>query len=304
MAEDSVGPRLHALLVFETAARHGSFTRAAASLGISQPAVSHTICGLEESLGVVLFDRLHRGVRLSDAGRYLYEQVNLGLGMIDQGVREVRKFSASDQVTLAASTATATLWLLPRMAQFKQANPQIEIRCITADTDVDLSADGIDLAITLGRGEWSRYSRWRMFDEDVFPVCSPGYAQTLGENPTPQSLSTATLLHFEERYRPRIDWADWLGKFGVSLPRSGAQLRFTDYSVVLHAAMEGQGMALGWRHIVTPLLEQGRLVRPLAEHVLTGHPIYIIASPNRALRPSAAILRDWLLEESRNDRAE
>lgn len=304
MAEDSVAPRLHALLVFETAARHGSFTRAAASLGISQPAVSHTICGLEESLGVQLFERLHRGVRLSDAGRYLYEQVNVGLTLIDEAVREVRRFSASDLVTLSASTATATWWLLPRVARFKQANPQIEIRCITVDTDVDMGTGGIDLAITLGRGEWSRYPRWRMFDEEVFPVCSPEYARELGENPTPQSLCTATLLNFEERYRPRINWTDWLGKFGVSLPRTNMPLRFTDYSVVLHAALEGQGMALGWRHIVVPLLEQGRLVRPLAEQVATGNPIYIIAAPNRHMRPSVVIVRDWLLAESRDDRAD
>lgn len=304
MAEDSISPRLQALLVFETVARHDSFTRAAAALGISQPAVSHAICGLEEKLGVQLFDRLHRGVRLSEAGRYLYEQVNLGLTVIDQALRETRKYSASDQVTLAASTATATWWLLPRAARFKQAHPQIAIRCVTADTDVDLSDEGIDLAITLGRGEWPRYARWRMFDEDVFPVCSPGYAPKLGKKPTPQSLSTATLVHFEERYRPRVDWTDWLGRFGVSVPRTGSALRFTDYSVVLQAAMEGQGVALGWRHIVTPLMEQGRLVRPLQEHVVTGHPIYIIAAANRPLRPSAVVLRDWLLAESRPDRSE
>ncbi len=229
---------------------------------------------------------------------------DLGMTLIDDAVSEVRRLGASDLVTLSASTATATWWLLPRVARFKQANPQIEIRCITVDTDVDLGASDIDLAITLGRGEWSRYPRWRMFDEDVFPVCSPGYARELGQNPSPQSLCAATLLHFEERYRPRINWTDWLGKFGVSLPRNGMQLRFTDYSVVLHAALEGQGMALGWRHIVVPLLAQGLLVRPLAEHVMTGRPIYIIAAPNRQMRPAAAIVRDWLLEESRGDRAD
>ncbi|TFH85179.1 LysR family transcriptional regulator [Billgrantia azerbaijanica] len=266
--------------------------------------MSHTVCGLEDNLGVQLFERMHRGVCLSDAGRYLYEQVKLGLTLIDQAVCEVRKFSESDQVTLAASTATATWWLLPRVVRFKQAYPEIEIRCITTDTDADLGTGGIDLAITLGRGEWSRYARWRIFDEEVFPVCSPEYLQKLGEKPTPQSLCTATLLHLEQRYRPRIDWVDWLANFGISLPRCTRQFRFTDYSIVLHAALEGQGVALGWRHIVSSLLEQGRLVRPLAEHVLTDHPIYLITSRTRHMRPSVAILRDWLLEESHNDRSD
>ncbi|NMG46116.1 LysR family transcriptional regulator [Aromatoleum toluvorans] len=303
MAEDLSTPQLHALLVFKMAARHGSFTRAAAALGISQPAVSRTVCWFEDTLGMPLFDRLHRGVRLNEAGRYLYEQISLGLTLIDQAMGEVRKFSESDQVTLAVSTATATWWLMPRVARFKQANPQIEIRCITTDTDPDLDADGIDLAITLGRGEWSRYTRWRIFDEEVFPVCSPEYARELGENPTPQSLCSATLLHLEQRYRSRIDWADWLAKFGVSLPRSTRQFRFTDYSIVLHAALEGQGVALGWRHLVGSLLQQGRLVRPLKEHVVTDYPIYIIASRTRHMRPSAVALRDWLLEESSSDRS-
>lgn len=302
MAKNSATPPLHALLVFEMAARHGSFTRAATALGISQPAVSHTVCTLEESLGIQLFERLHKGVSLSDAGRYLYEQVNLGLTLIDQAVCEVRKFSELDQVTLAISTATATSWLLPRLTKFKQAHPEIEIRCITSDTDLNL--DGIDLAITLGRSEGARHARWRIFDEVVFPVCSPEYAQKLGEMPTLQSLCAATLLHLEERYRPRIGWAEWFAKFNICLPRSTRQFRFTDYSVLLHAALEGQGIAIGWQHLVAPLLEQGRLVRPVAEQVVTDQPIYIIASRTRHMRPSVVTLRDWLLAESKDYRSD
>lgn len=301
MVTNFTTPPLHALLVFEMAARHGSFTRAATALGITQPAVSHTVCALEESLGIQLFDRLHKGVSLSEAGRYLYEQVNLGLTLIDQAVCEVRKFSELDQVTLAVSTATATLWLLPGLTRFKQAHPEIEIRCITSDADLNL--DGIDLAITIGRSEGTRYRRWPIFDEVVFPVCSPEYAQKLGEKPTLHSLSTATLLHLEERNRPRIGWAEWFAKFDINLPRSTRQLRFTDYSVLLHAAMEGQGVALGWQYLVDPLLEQGRLVRPLAEQVMTDQPLYIIASRTRHMRPAVVTLRDWLLEESRNYRS-
>lgn len=303
MAKDPT-PRLYAVQVFAMAARHGSFTRAATALGISQPAVSHTVCGLEESLGVQLFERLHKGVRLSETGRYLYEQVNQGLLLIDEAMGEARKRGSADQVTLAVSTATATWWLLPRLARFKRDHDQIFIRCLTTDTDPDLEADGIDLALTLGHGDWSRFANWRIFDEDVFPVCSPAYARELGPKATPQSLCAATLLHLEQRYRPRISWSDWLAEFGVTLPRRTKHFRFTDYSVVLHAAMEGQGVALGWRHLVASLLEQGRLVRPLQEHVVTDQPIYIIASRTRHMRPAVVTLRDWLLSESRGDRAD
>lgn len=287
------------LVTFEAAARNGSFTRAADELSISQPAISHAMRELESDLGVSLFERRHKGVEATDAGRYLLEQVSLGLTLIDQALREVRTMTNGHQVTLAVSTATATWWLLPRVARFKQQHPEIELRCITTDTDLDLGRERVDLAITLGTGEFPQHQRWHFVDEEVFPVCSPAFLRSHGPMADVQALTRTSLLHLEERYRPRLDWSGWLARFGVSLGRNTRLFRFNDYSIVLQAAIEGQGVAMGWRHLVNPLIEQGLLVRPVPQSVTTDQPIYIVASRRSKLRPEAVSLRDWLIAEAR-----
>lgn len=296
-------PAMNSLIAFEAAARTGSFTRAAEELKISQPAVSHAMRLLEDDLGLPLFERRHKGVQTTDAGQHLLEQVSLGLTLIDQALREVRGMTGGQQVTLAVSTATATWWLLPRIARFKQLHPAIELRCITTDTDLDLGRERIDLAITLGTGEFPQHQRWHFVDEEIFPVCSPSFLRGHSGVVDVQSLTSATLLHLEERYRPRLDWAGWLARFGVAMDRSTKLFRFNDYSVVLQAAIEGQGVAMGWRHLVAPLITQGLLVRPVPHSVTTEQPIYLVASRRGKLRPEAAHLRDWLIAEARLDAA-
>jgi LysR family glycine cleavage system transcriptional activator len=287
---------LNNLLVFEAAARNGSFTRAANDLGISQPAVSHAMRLLEADLGVALFERQHKGVQTTEAGQYLLEQVGMGLSLIDQALREVRSMQAH-QVTLAVSTATATWWLLPRIARFKQLHPHIELRVITTDTDLDLARERIDLAITLGADGFTHYQRWHFVDEEIFPVCSPRFLQA---NPLPdlQALAQSPLLVLEERYKARLGWQDWFAQLGVHLPRQPRMFRFNDYSIVLQAAIEGQGVAQGWRHIVQPLIAQGLLVQPLPHSVTTDQPLFITAPQGKALRADVAHLKDWLVAEA------
>jgi DNA-binding transcriptional LysR family regulator len=289
---------LNNLLVFESAARRGSFTRAAEDLHISQPAVSHAMRLLEADLGVALFERQHKGVQTTDAGKYLLEQVGMGLSLIDQALREVRSMQAH-QVTLAVSTATATWWLLPRIARFKQQHPDIELRVITTDTDLDLARERIDLSITLGADDFANYQRWHFVDEEIFPVCSPKFLQA---NPLPdlKALAHSPLLVLEERYKARMGWKDWLARFDISLPRQPKLFRFNDYSIVLQAAIEGQGVAQGWRHIVQPLIAQGLLVQPLQQSVTTDQPLFITAPQGKVLRPDVAYLKDWLVAEAAN----
>jgi LysR family transcriptional regulator, glycine cleavage system transcriptional activator len=287
---------LNNLLVFESAARRGSFTRAAEDLGISQPAVSHAMRLLESDLGVALFERQHKGVQTTEAGKYLLEQVGMGLSLIDQALREVRSMQAH-QVTLAVSTATATWWLLPRIARFKQQHPDIELRVITTDTDLDMARERIDLSITLGADDFANYQRWHFVDEEIYPVCSPKFLQA---NPLPdlKALAHSPLLVLEERYKARMGWKEWLERFGINLPRQPKLFRFNDYSIVLQAAIEGQGVAQGWRHIVQPLIAQGLLVRPLQQSVTTDQPLYITAPQGKVLRPDVAYLKDWLVGEA------
>ena len=287
---------LNALNVFETAARLGSFTRAAEELGISQPAVSHAIRGVEIDLGIVLFNRRNKGVFLTKAGKYLAEQVVAGLAQIQKGMDDVRSMNEEHQVTIAVSTATATWWLLPRISRFKQLHPKIELRCVTTDRDLDLKREGIDLAVTLGTLGPEDYQCWHFADEEVFPVCSPKFLQ---KNPMHgvRSLARIPLLTLEQRYRPRVDWKQWFSSFGASMEKDQQMLHFNDYSIVLQAAIEGQGVALGWKHIVEPLVQQGLLVRPVEGSLTTQNPFYIIAPKDSDLRSDVMYLKNWLIAE-------
>jgi len=298
MTGTSAEPSLNHLKLFEVTARHGSFTRAAEELGISQPAVSHAIRQLETDLGVPLFERKHKGVQTTAAGQYLQEQLSAGLTLIDRALREVRAIRGPRQVSLAVSTATATWWLLPRIARFKALHPHIELRCITTDTDLDLDRERIDLAITLGAGHFSQYQRWPFVNEEIFPVCSPSLIARSGTPDDVGALAKLPLLHLEERYKPRMPWSQWFGVFGVALPPGNMLFRFNDYSIVLQAAIEGQGVAQGWRHIVAPLIAQGHLVRPVKESVTTSQPFFLVAPAGKVLHPDVLALKDWLAAEA------
>ena len=163
----------------------------------------------------------------------------------------------------------------------------------------DLDRDRVDLAITLGSSSVENYQHWKFVDEEVFPVCSPDFLRQQGPIRDVKTLAKLPLMHLEERYKSRIGWTDWLKSFGVALKRENAMFRFNDYSIVLQAAIEGQGVALGWKHLVDPLIAQGLLVRPLSQSDTTDQPIYVIAPKNTELRSDVLNLKNWLIEEAK-----
>jgi len=285
------------LLIFESAGRRLSFSRAAEELGVSQPAVSHAIKNLECQLGVRLFDRQHRGVALSRVGKTFFNQVSTALDDIYCAADALKHNTNQKDVTLSVSTAFATHWLMPRIARFKQDYPSINLRCLTTETDTEFDQEDIDLRIPLGGGDWPGYERWHFTDESVIAVCSEAYLQHAEKIRRPADLVGHNLLHLEANYTQRQDWEGWLNHYSVNMKTGGEQLRFNDYSVVLQAALEGQGIALGWAHIVEPLLTQGRLIRVLPEVRTTNNPFYILAPHDRPLSHASECLRNWLITE-------
>lgn len=289
--------------VFLAAAEEGSFTAAAARLGLGQPAVSHAVKRLEETLGVRLFDRTRGGIRLTGAGAELQRRVGAGYEVVDAALRDTRASAHTDKaVTLAVSTALATYWLMPRLAGFKDAHPDIELRVITQDTDAGVGREEADLWIPLGSGPWPAMRTWDFADERIVPVASPSYLDRTGRAGT-STVVGADLLHNEERYRPRYDWPRWFEAHGLDPADAQAGQRTNDYSIVVHAALEGQGVALGWLHIVAPLLDQGRLTRVGDDEVQTAHPFSIVVRADAPRRESVDALRRWLLAEAAPFRA-
>lgn len=289
---------LKCLQVFESAARHKNFTRAAEELGITQPAVSSSIKILEREMRVQLFSRSSKGIELTASGQMLAEKLSTGFKIIFQAIQDLLPNDDEHRITLAVSTAVATWWLLPRIARLKRQYPDIDLRVITTDTDVEIVAQNIDLAITLGAGTFDVYKKWTFAEEEIFPVCSPVYLKKVTAAKNLAAYPSLQLIHLEQRYSPRLGWKEWLSRFGVVDKRQRPNLQFSDYSIVLQAAIDGQGIALGWRHIVDPLIAQNILVRPVRESVKTDWPMYVIAAKDRELRKDVLMVKDWLLEES------
>jgi DNA-binding transcriptional LysR family regulator len=289
-------PSAGSLIVFESAGRHLSFTAAARELGMSQAAVSYAVRALEGHLGVALFQRRHRAVALTEAGARFHADVALGLGHIRRSAADMRSFAGGGHVTLAASTAFASFWMLPRLQRFRDDLPGIELRIQTGARDLDIAAEGIPLAIRGGEpATWPGYAAARLADEEIWAVAGPSYVARHGAPQVPAALIPHQLIHLEEPYREAATWPDWFHSAGIApgaLPRG---LRVNDYALVIQAVMEGQGIALGWKHLVERLVAAGLLMRLTGHAMRTGSAFHVVWAADRPLPPAAARARDWLL---------
>ncbi len=286
----------HHLLVFETAARCGSFTRAAKELNVSQPAVSLTIRQLEESLGIPLFQRGHRTITLTQAGELLYNDVSDGFLRILETVRRLQRQRGQSHVTLSVSTAFANYWMVPRLADLHRQHPGIDLRLQTTDKDLDLDQEGLSLGVRRGTGQWAGYDAVKIAADVLFPVASPNFLAKSGGLDSLDALAAERLIFLEEPFRPRPTWADWFQAQGFDYRDSGEGLRLNDYALVIQAAMAGEGVALGWQHIVVQLLRQ-RLLVPVGNwRWETGRDHYLLWSNRTPLSKPAEIVRDWIID--------
>ena len=282
-----------ALLAFEAAARHLSFTRAAAELNVTQPAISSAVRKLETALGAALFDRRNRRIVLTEAGERFFADVTHGLGHILKSAEAVAVQSRPDHVTIACSMAFAQYWMVPRLSDVRSAVPDVEIRMETSTRDTDLVREGVSLGIRRGNGRWPGYHSAFLIGEAISPVCAPG----LIENAQASDLIHQPLIHLEEPSRLRPTWVDYFAAQSVAFRDDGAGLRLNEYALVLQAALAGQGIALGWHHLTDPLVAQGLLIRPTQETYSQVNGFYLVWSDQSDLHPQAALVRDWLVAE-------
>lgn len=285
------------LRTFDVVASVGTFTGGARQLGVGQSSVSHAIKQLERALGVAVFERHERGVRMTEAGDRLWRSIAPAFEAIDAGVHDARQRSANDHVVaISVSTSFAAWWLLPRLTEFKTAHPEIELRCVTSDNDDRVGGDDSDLWIPHGANRWPRLVSTHLTDERIVAVATPEVAAALGDAADPASLLDADLLHLEERYGARFDWGRWFRHHDLEPPATRGP-RSNDYSVIVQAALDGQGVALGWMHITDPLVEQGRLVVVGGAPIVTGEPFVILGRPGTR-RPAVDALRRWLVRNT------
>ena len=286
-------PSAGSLIVFECAGRHSSFTAAARELGMSQAAVSYAVGRLEKQLSTTLFRREHRRVRLTEAGARFLGDVALGLSYIHKSAEALRADAGGSHVTLSASTAFASMWMVPRLQAFREDLPDIDLRIQTAD--LDLVAENIPLGIRGGAAEdWPDYHLLPLAPEQVYPVCSAGYCAKFGLPDSVESLLSHTLIHLEEPHRPAVTWSEWFQSGGVESRRTPGGLRINDYVLVIQSALEGQGVALGWHHLVDGMVKRGVLVRVTGHAMMTGKSFNVAWPREVGLSSAAQRVRDWL----------
>ena len=292
-------PSAGSLIVFEAAGRLASFTAAGRELGMTQAAVSYAIRGLEEQLGARLFQRRHRQVVLTEAGERFHADVTLGLSHIRKSAEQLRARTGGAHVTLSASTAFASFWMMPRLQKFRDDLPGIDLRIQTADRDLDLIAEDIPLGIRGGDAEdWPDYALLPISGEEIYPVAGPAYVARAGTPQTPAEMTLHHLIHLEAPFRPAATWNEWFQSAGLNGAVAKRGLVINDYVLVIQAVMEGQGIALGWRHLTDRLISAGLLVR-LTDHVMTTGKGFHVAWPkNRPLTESAEKVRDWLATQA------
>jgi LysR family glycine cleavage system transcriptional activator len=282
-------PPLNSLRAFESAARLLSFTKAADELSVTQSAVSHQVKGLEDWAGLPLFRRDGRAVALTEAAQKFLPAVTQAL---DQLALAGRKLQAVDPgqgwLTVAVMPSFAGKWLVPRLAAFRAKHPNIDVWVASFERQTGgLDAD-VDMAIRYGREDWPGLTRIKILGEELFPVCAPALAAQLKD---PTDLARVTLLHDELRE----DWTMWLRTAGVTTVDATRGPGFDDSGLLIQAAIEGLGVALGRSVLVKGDLDAGRLVRPFATALPSESAYYLVYPPELENAPKIKAFREWLL---------
>lgn len=292
---------IHNLVLFEAAARLASFSRAAEELGVTQPAVSQAVKRLEAAIGARLFRRSHRAIALTDAGERLHDDVTDGFARILATARQIGRSSRPDHVTLLASTAFATWWMVPRLAEFRTRHPHVDLRLETLDKDLDIAAEATTLAVRRGNGQWSGYASALIAPERLVAVASPIFLSRHPPVAGVGDLRTLPLIHLDEPHRYRPGWSNYLAHFGIDFRDNGEGLRLNDYALVLQAAMAGEGVAIGWQHICERPIMQG-LLRAVGPWIwTTGEGFHLVWSASQEISDHAAMVRDWIVARAKGE---
>src|SRR5699024_1555423 len=286
-------PGANALFVFEAAARRGSFTKAAMDLGVTQPAVSRMLSRFEQHLDVRLFERFSNGITLTDEGRILYREVAQAFHDIEVAINEIEaRANNKETVSLSVSTAFTTHWLMPRIHEFQKNHPAIELQFQLIPGHIRGPVTDVDLGMRFVSGADAEHEAALMLPEILIPVCSPEYKKNMldrsGHADSPQHT-------FVDLTRGDTDWFEQL--MPDESPADGKRntLEFSDYGIVLQAALLGQGIAVGWLNIVCYWLRIGALVPAIDKAITTGRICHLVWTRQRSLSRASAKAKRWMI---------
>lgn len=290
-------PSLIALRAFEASARHGSFTRAADELNVTQTAVSHQIRTLEELIGVRLFIRYRNTLKLTAAAEAYLQSVRSVIALLAQATETVTHAELDTVLTINALATFAIKSLIPRLGTFRTRHPKIRLR-ISANASLDeFDRKPSDIAIKFGHGTWPGMRVDRLFPQVVYPVCSPALLDGPVPLSSPADLARHTIIRSGFSFLFEDAWPVWLRAAGLGDMPIESPLTF-EYSLpAIEAAAEGLGIALGRDPFIDPYVAAGRLICPFDLRVATGSGMFIVSPMETAGRPKVRAFRDWILDE-------
>lgn len=294
-------PPLNALRVFDAAARHGSFIKASEELCVTPSAVSHQLKSLEEFLGIELFKREKRTITLTPAGERYLPSVQMALDELEFATRRLISAPNSNVINVSVAPTFLTRWLVPRLASFQEAYPNIELRLESSIDFVDFDNSDTDMAVYFGKGHWSGIEAHLMRNLYLTPVFSPQMAEREGAIAEPEDLVKHTLINVTGRHS---EWARILQKLGVSVSGVTKTISFSSTVLAVSAATEGIGVALADVALLQREIASGLLVAPFDVSLDSHNAFYLVYKENRTLTPAMQIFRDWMLEEMQRDLAQ
>ncbi len=295
-------PPLNALRAFEAAARHLSLTRAAAELHVTAGALSHQIRGLEELLGVALFERRVRAIALTPAGKLLYPGLQTGFARIREAVEGLDRVGQDRVLVISAPPGFTAKWLVPRVYRFTSQNPEIDVRSSSSISYVDFTRDGVDVAVRnlpLGAKVDPSLVVEKLFEVSVVPVCSPRLLAAHGRPADAEALLRLPLIHDDTlTHLPEYpSWASWFAAAGIDNLDLSRGLRFDSTDHALDAAVEGAGVVLAHDLMAYDDLRTGRLVIPVPLLLSTRRAYHFVCPKSRSERPHVQAFRAWVRQE-------
>lgn len=292
-------PPLDALRGFVAVARRMSITQAANDLCLTQSAVSRQILALEDYLGTPVFVRKHRAIALTEAGERLMVLASPWMDRLAEFTESIRNNRRARPITITASFGVTALWVLPRLAAFQDANPNIDVRVAANNRILDMKQEGIDLAIRYAREADVPSGALKLFGERVVPMASKAVAARAFKHP--RALLNEVLLEYDEpRARPWLRWSEWLAAAGMADAKPKAYLHCNQYNQLVQLAVDGRGVALGRIALVLPMLADGHLVAMPTHKVEESDYAYWLVEATPDARPEVATFREWLISEVRH----
>jgi DNA-binding transcriptional LysR family regulator len=300
-------PPLDLLRGFESAARHLSFTRAAAELFLTQSAVSRQIQALEEFIGVALFERRHKALALTEPGQSYFRTVGPMLDELREATRRLREARTGHVLTVTTTVSFASLWLVPRLARWRKEHPDIDVRITATQEVVDMEREGIDLAIRDCPLTDVPQGAVHLFGEHLAAMCSPAYAREAKREKRPlarpQDLRHHLLLtlHDAKGRWPWLTWSAWLEAMGVDDLTPAGTLSFDQYDQVMQAAIHAQGVALGRMTIASQPIREKKLVVLFGRQQRLARGFHAIYAKGAQERPEVRQFVEWLRQEIRRE---